>query len=169
MSVLWLPETAPPQVSEEAQQTVALRLLTEGIVPISRTALSALETTHEPLATYIDRFGFDLNRFSMEGHWPERVLKIGASVGMLAYRETGYFQTVDEDAFALGAAQAIRDGIPEAYLSSRCQDQNLQALMSIVADAHELVEPASDSGGYQQILDIGAGCVRYYMQQSLAA
>ena len=166
MSNLWLPEATPPQVSDEARLTVLERVLAVGIGETERQGLALIQAKHEPLAVYLDRFGFSLNNVSAEGLWPERVLKIGASLSALAYQESGYFQTVDDEALAVGTMIAEIDGIPDVYELSLCTDGGLLELVDAVHDAPDF---ATDQGGYAQILYIGAGCTRHFMQQAIAA
>lgn len=167
MSELWQPGRLEPQVSDEAGQAVIEQVLAEGPVAVSRGAEERLGCEHEALMGYLDRFGFELNNLSDERFWPERVLKIGASLSLLAYRETGYYQCVGEDKMAISASLAEMEGIPEAYFSSLFDDQGLARLMSGISEARPFVAP--DASGYRQILDVGAGCVRYHLQNALAA
>lgn len=91
---------------------------------------------------------------------------------MLAYRETGYYQELDEDAFEAGAEVAKVIGIPEAYEISCALDPKLSTLLVTVQETPELAEKAAMAdmrGGYGQILTMGAGCVRHFLQQKVAA
>jgi hypothetical protein len=169
MTLFWLPETTPPQVSDVAVDTVLSRVLQEGVIATSKAALQTLEADEENLAGYLDRFGFDANAISDEGYWPERVLKIGASLTLLAYRESGYTQTISDERLAVSAALANLEGVPEAYFSSYWQDAGLQSLISSVGDADSFQGPLVESAGYHQLLDMGAGCVRFYLQGAVAA
>ncbi len=166
MAELWIPQQTPPQISEEAQSVVLSLVLEEGITPIANTALLDLQYSEELLGEYLDRLGYDFNKISAEGFWPERVLKIGASLALLAYRETGYLQTINETAFEQANMIAMLEGIPEAYFSSTYADLGLVQLLDNVIEAPELRE---EDGGYYQMLTIGAGCTRFYMQQAIAA
>lgn len=166
MTDLWLPETTPPQVSESARLTVLERVFQVGVGGMEQQALSLLETQHEPFAEYLNRLGFQLNNISAEGLWPERALKVGAALSALAYQESGYFQTIDEEAFAVGCMVADLESVPEAYVMSLCTDTGLQELLGAV---HEAPDFAADRGGYGQVLQIGAGCTRHFMQQAIAA
>ena len=167
MTDIWVPEIGPPQVSGDAEVIVLNRILEEGVTFVSGQEIDRLQEEHEPLAAYLDELGFDLNRLSEEGFWPERTLKIGAALSMLAYRETGYFQLIDTDHFELGKFVADLYGIPEAYASSFLEDSGLKALIDAITGAPDFKH--DDGGGYAQVLSIGAGCVRHYMKHSLAA
>jgi hypothetical protein len=172
MSAIWIPETIPPQVTPLAEEALLGRVLEQGIDNITGEGLDVLRSEHVPLAEYLDRLGFTLNGLSTEGFWPDKVLKTAASVSILAYRETGYFQTVDEDIFNAGASIAATTGVPDAYTISCVLDSNLQNLLDTIQETPELIEVAADrrhQGGYQQVVSIGGGCVRHYLQQALAA
>ncbi len=164
--MLWLPETTPPQVTESARLTVLEQMLELGVGGIEHQGLELLEARHEPLADFLNRLGFQLNAISTEGMWPERVLKIGASLSALAYQESGYTQSVDENAIAFGSMLANIEGVPEAYVMSLYADAGLQELLGAVRETPDF---ARDQNGYAQVLCIGAGCTRHFMQQSLAA
>src|SRR5581483_5489618 len=121
---------------------------------------------HEPLGEYVDRLGFCLNNLSKEGPWPDRVVKVGSSLALLAYRETGYYNVIDEEAFQLGCLAAVASGVPETFISSARQDEGLQELVEGVLAIPDFTD---NEGGYRQVLEIGAACTRHYMQQALAA
>ncbi len=166
MAELWIPTATPPQLSEEAQTAVLTFVLEEGVTPITKAALRTLQSEQEPLGEYLDRFGFNLNTQSTEGFWPERVLKMGASLTLLAYREMGYLHQIDTTSFEKGSAAALLQGIPEAYISSMYDDVGLVDLINTVVTTPEL---SNSEGGYEQVLAIGAGCTRFYIQQAIAA
>lgn len=165
MAELWIPEQQPPQVSEAAAATVAVQLLDEGLAATSNAGLDRLQTTQDAFGGYLDRFGFDLNQRFTEGLWPERVLKIGASLAFLAYRETGYFQDIDNDAFQLRQALAELEGIPAAYISSLFADEQLLSVIDTAQAAPDLQAP--DPSAYRQVFGLGAGCMRYYLQAAV--
>ncbi|MGH7240049.1 MAG: hypothetical protein ACREHG_08285, partial [Candidatus Saccharimonadales bacterium] len=97
--------------------------------------------------------------------WPERALKIGASLTSLAYHESGYGEKMDEGALGLSIELAQFDGIPQAYLSSLFDDFVLKQLIGDVFSAPDFRAP--DDVGYLSALDLGAGCVRYHMRTLL--
>jgi hypothetical protein len=172
MSDLWIPEYTPPQVTAEAEDAVLGQVLEFGLDRATRSGTEIIESTHEPLAEYLDRFGFALNTLAAEGLWADKVLKTGAAISMLAYRETGYFHEIDDESFDAGAEAAKVLGIPEAYNISFILDANLITLIEAVQDTPKLAESASMpdmQGGYGQVLKLGAGCVRHFLQQSIAA
>lgn len=167
MSVFWLPEATPPQLSDESVTTIETRILEDGIAEACKPGLQRLENSTAGFATYLDQLGFNLNDLSDEGLWPARVLKIGASLTWAAYREAGYSQPIDDESLAISHAIAGLEGVPDAYFSSLWQDQRLLSLIETVSEA-QLFNTYS-YGGYRQMLDMGAGCVRFYMQGALAA
>lgn len=73
---------------------------------------------------------------------------------------------VAEEILEAGSQLASEQGIPETYLSSLPQDPKLDYITSAIAEHRDMQDP---HGGYQQVLGIGAGCTRYYLQQALAA
>lgn len=171
--MLWTPDlAAPPQLSEEAERTVTLKVLEHGVIPVANHALEQLQNEDQAYADYLDRFGFTLNQLSTEGFWPERMLKIGAALTLLAYREASYVPTIDEEAVTIGNMLAQLDGIPEAYLTALTLDQKLNNLTGAIIEAPDFSERgmgSTDTGGYRQVLEIGAGCTRHYVQQAIAA
>jgi hypothetical protein len=167
---LWTPENTQPQITEEAHDETLALLLAEGLDTITRDGLAILEADHEPLAEYLDRLSFELNHASTEGFWPERVVKFGAAVSIIAYRASGYFQLIDENDFIQGSQVAIRNGIPESYIISAISDSKLTGLVETLQETSLLSEGRLDSrdqGGYAQVTSIGAGCVRHYLQQAV--
>lgn len=172
-SDLWTPGFGvPPQVTPDAQISLLNRVIEEGIQPMVDDGLRILREESEPYAEYIDRFGFTLNQLSAEGFWPDKALKIGASLGMLAYRESGYFEAVDDDAFLVASERAKTVGIPEAYTISLIWDGSLINVLDGLREAPDISETAIDVrhwGGQRQIIEMGAGCTRHYLQQALVA
>lgn len=166
MHNFWVPEITPPQLSREAYENMSLKVLEHGIHDVAHKGLADLQTQHEPFAEYLDRLGFALNNISTEGLWPERTLKIGAAIALLGYQESGYFHLVDQTALEIGTLIAELEGIPEAFSMSFALDGNLVELLDTTHDAPDF---KADQGGYAQVLRIGAGCTRHYMQQAIAA
>lgn len=171
--MLWTPDIAsPPQLSEDAERSITLQVFERGVMPVANQALELLQNEDEAYADYLDRFGFELNRISSEGFWPERVLKVGAALTLLAYREASYVPVIDEETVNIGNTLAQLDGIPEAYLTALALDQTLGNLTGTILDAPDFSERGMGNvatGGYRQVLEIGAGCTRHYVQQAIAA
>lgn len=169
MSLLWIPERSEPQVTKEAREALTAEFKEAGsIVPLIKTGREVINNEeHQAFRSYIDELGFDLNCRSLEGAWPHRALKSGGSIAMHAYRKAGYQQNIGEFALTTGQFAAEIDGIPEAYFSSLNEDFNLTAIMMMVLESDDLRAP--DPSGYYEVMGIGAGCVRFYMEKELAA
>ena len=166
MSDIWTPGYNPPQVSYEATLAMLEELVEDGYTPLVARGQELLHSAQESLGEYIDRLGFQLNGLSDAGPWPDIMVKIGSAIAMCAYRETGYFQIVDEEIFNVGCLLATIDGIPDTFFTSAQADKSLQTLLGNVLS---LPDFRDEEGGFQQIMTIGAGCTRYFMQQALAA
>ncbi len=173
MNSLWTPEVEPPQVTQAAEAVILQQTLEHGAVAVAKEGYKLIRTDHEPLVTYLDALGTVLDGQSAEGMWPSRILKLGASISALAYRETGYFHAIDTEALEAGELKARPLGIPEAYAISYVLDPGLQSLTVAVSEVPEFTEGAvvdrRDSGGFEQVMNIGAGCVRHYLQQAVHA
>lgn len=129
--------------------------------------LARLQENDEPFGAYLDRFGFELNYKRPEGIWPARVLKMGATLAWIAYRASGYTQIIDDDAFSTGTFLAELWGVPDAYTTSYFEDYRLQRLMRLVLhNAPDLQEVGT---GYAQVLTLGAGSTRHYLQPAVLA
>jgi hypothetical protein len=169
MNTLWTPENLPPQLSETA--TVEFQtLLQHDVAPVLNRAFVELEEENEPFATFLDEFGFNLNQASSEGIWPERALKTGAAVTLLAYRQEGITNAVDERAIELGRFVAELHGVPTTYLERALEDSQLQKLTTALSknplyDESKLIP--ENQGGYLQVLELGSGCARHYLQQAI--
>ena len=165
MSNLWIPEEVPPQVSPEAYQAVSERLLTDGLDRLYSSGARQLDHDQELIGDYIAELGDELSTTN-EIPWRKRVLKIGSAVSLVAYRETGYYQTIDEVALAVGKFVAELDGVPDTYLRSAVEDPVLLEVIDTVLAAPEF---SQNSSGFRHALTIGAGCTRHFIQQALAA
>lgn len=168
--MLWLPEHTPPQVTEEAKEQVSQQLLEHGLSVVAEEALHALQTDCDPLAAYLDELGFTLNQVSAEGLWASRLLNIGAAITFFAYREADYFPPINKLTIELGQMTAKAEGIPEAYVTSLHSDYALMDLLQTISESYVFREDTlltTDQGGFRQVLDLGAGCTRFYMQQAL--
>lgn len=165
---LWTPDILPPQITPEAKLAVLEQVTGAGISATTGEKIPELQEEQEALALYLDQFGFDLNQRSTEGIWPERALKIGATVAFLAYKESGYTLALDKQTFEMYSMLAELEGIPEAYLTSMHYDFELLDLTLALRASKELETP-DRCDGYGQIIGIGAGCRRYYLQQAMAA
>lgn len=166
MTELWLPAVTPPQISEEAHELVIAEVLEKGLIDTSRRAQASLSLEDQALSNYIDKLGHEMSFASPDIPWHKNVLRLGAGLAWRAYRETGYYQAIDEH-FATGEILAELDGIPEAYLTSLECDLKLISLIDhSIEDGVEAVLQRVD---IKQVLGIGAGCVRFYLQQAVVA
>jgi hypothetical protein len=163
--MLWLPFGSPPKVKPEDGKAVVRRVSELGEYEVIRDGLHRLEVHQSPIMGYLDRLGFELNKLSEEGFWPERSLRFGAVIAYLSYLESGYYQEIDDDMFSLGFELALMDGIPDSYTSSYYADNTLQHTLEEVRVACNM--PSGE--GIDQISSMGAGVMRFYMQHALAA
>ena len=166
MSSFWVPESTPPQVTQIAADAVLLELLDGGVIDTTARYLHRLEEDNELLGTYVDALGLELNKLTDDSDWPRRILRLGAASAYFAYRETGYYQTVTTEAFQIGSQLAALEGVPEAYVRSLVSDPLLESLLSTVKDT---VIVGNEDAGVTQVLHIGAGCTRHFLQQAIAA
>lgn len=167
MSSLWLPEQHPPQASAEAVGDILQRVQEEGVTATVADAWTHLEDDDSLVVDHLNRVSRDIEDWHSCGLLPERMMKIGASLAWLAYRETGYYQAVDSDSFGVNEMLAQLEGIPQAYFMSLCDDRELMRLLGLAEQAPDL--PIAEVHKYREMTDIGAGCVRYYLQGAIAA
>ena len=165
--MLWTPDVIPPQTTAEAVKDILHRVQEEGLIATTAEAVTRLEDDDTLVVEHLARVSRDIEDWSSLGLMPERVLKIGAGLAWLAYHQTGYIPTVNEDTFSVSEQLAQLEGIPEAYVSSLWQDAQLRHLLTRTEQAPDL--PLAEVAQYQQLADMGAGCVRYYFQGALAA
>lgn len=155
-----------PRVSQDARANLSLLMGEKGVPAIVATGREIIRTKHAPLAGYIIRLGQRYNTLSTEGPWPLAALKMGASLSIVAYQDSGYSQEVDECAIEFGTLLAELDGIPDAYLLSLNADSGLS---DVPAEVIEIDHIRDKGGGIVQMLGIGAGCARHYLQQAITA
>jgi hypothetical protein len=168
--ILEVLEQRPPQIGGDVQKFVAGRVMNEGVIPVGMTALRALQEEQEPLGYYLDRFGFELNNTSAE-MWPAQALKLSAAVAMLAYQRAGYRHVLDEAALEISTSIAEMEGTPQAYILKGHEDFALMGLMTTVRRKTLEEFPISSGAHYGMhgVLETGAGCVRFHLQNALAA
>ena len=165
--MIWAPETSkPPLLKEKAEQNVLRRIGTEGLTPVTTDGFDLIRLVHQPLGTYLNGLGRELNKLSEEGPWPARALKVGACLAIVAYYHSGYDQHIDEDALAAGSLLAELGGIPDTFTVSASLDPVLIDFNRQVTS----VDALNDGGaGFAQVVGIGSGAVRHYLQQAIAA
>ncbi len=166
MSELLIPDTKPPQLSEYARDVVIQKISEKGLINTSLSAREAFSSKYQKLSDYIDILGIEMSFKSKDLHWHKDAIRIGAGLAWYAYYETGFFQNIDTH-FDSAETLAKRDGVPETYLSSLVCDQKLTSLINVsIQKGPEMALQRSD---IRQVLDIGAGCVRFYLQQAVIA
>ncbi|HSH18017.1 MAG TPA: hypothetical protein VK978_01400 [Candidatus Saccharimonadales bacterium] len=169
MNGIWTPEYNPPQINETALTTVRL-LLDEDYAGTINDATTDLDTRHDAFGSFLDQFGFALNKASEEGIWPAKTLKAAAAVTLLAYREAGIFTVIDEKAVKMGRFTAELYGIPDTYVVSMHDDKGLMRITDAVQEKPAFNDShlaAQHTGGYGQVLQLGSGCARHYLQQAI--
>lgn len=162
----WTPEQTPPQISSAALETIVERVRYEGVMPVACSALDKFGDAESDLLDRIDMLSFK-QRDSYKLGVPQRIMRIGASLTWLAYRETGYYQSIDEDTQVVCSLLAEVEGVPETYYQSLWQDLELLKLLGDIKTEPDLA--ASDDGSYQHLMDVGAGFVRYNLEGALKA
>lgn len=166
MSELWVPAMEPPQIDEDAKNAMLSRLRERGVIKVASVAVTDIRDDHKPYDRHLDRWGRELNGLSEEGIWPLDALKMGAALALAAYREAGYYQTIDDTAVEIGDFVAEMQGVPDIYIMSLNEDLRLQAVIAAASRAPEFLD---DEGGMVQVLGLGAGSARHYLQQAIAA
>ncbi|GAC1387208.1 MAG: hypothetical protein NVS1B7_5460 [Candidatus Saccharimonadales bacterium] len=159
MHNLWLPEQKPPQLDERVVDKISMDVLQHGLTKFYVNMLPVVIDNQPLIGEHLDALKLNDD----QDNRPIRVLRTSAVVTAYAYLETGYDQPLDHDTLRLSLMDAEIEGIPEAYLTSFCNDQQLQRLTGTLALASELRDGA-DLFDYPKILDIGAGNVRHYLQ-----
>lgn len=167
MSNIWRPELQPPLATDDAIQTVMDNVMSEGVFAVTNAVYARLQSEDEPFGEYLDRFGYGLNQVSAEGLWPERILKMGAALAKVAYVKSGYYQVIDSDVFDSGTFLAELWGVPDAYQTSFIEDPGLQKLIRMVLE--KAPDLQNEDRGYEQIIEIGAGSTRHYLQPAVLA
>lgn len=167
MELLWSPLRNQPQVSPAVETELVSEIAHGGITDVTVEGLKILRRHQGLLLDYLESMGLILNNLTHECGWPSHTLRIGSAVAMYAYYETGYEHNVESEAVNMGYLAAQIEGIPKAYFSSLGRDDKLAKIMEATTKSSTFDAP--DSDGYKQVLDIGAGCVRFFMEQALAA
>lgn len=164
MTELWTPPANPPQVSNEARAKLTHEFITKGIVEPSLNAHWSLQDSEKQLGNYILQLGSEMHQSQPKIPWHTNVLMVGAGIAWGAYRETGYYQEISEY-FAVAELMAEVNGIPDSYICSLADDQNLMSLIDdSLAEGNNMVLQMPD---LKHVLSIGAGCVRYFFEQAL--
>jgi hypothetical protein len=161
---IWTPEHIPPQLAEETVEKVGDLLLEKGLTRVYGDVLPVFQLQYPLLREYFLQMRLE----GFEDHRPVQVLRTAAVITSFAYLQSGYDQPIDERVLVQGQLEADLEGVPDAYLASVLSDANLRRLMDILTDAPELQDGA-DQYDYAPILELGAGCVRHFFKQAVAA
>lgn len=165
IDTLLIPEKTPPQINTVVAKKLKYQIREFGPIEIATPAAQQLESKQEKIATYLDELGFDLNSI-IDELWPAWAIRLGASLAYLGY-EASQQTTVVDQTFDLSRDLAEIQGIPEAYATNMYNDQELQSIINTAFEDSRLKN--IDGSGLLQISIIGAGCLRFYMQEALLA
>lgn len=165
MNEFWIPSATPPQVSEEAKLSVTKRLLANGIVKPAVNAFYELTESEELLGNYAAELGAMMGEAGSQIKWHKNVLKIGAGIAYASYRASGYENRIDEN-FAVAELLAEIEGVPESYIYSLSDDQNLISVLD--ASISEGTNMVLQRPELRHVLNVGAGLVRFYFEQDIA-
>lgn len=162
---LWIPENTPPQINGEVSANLQKQIHEYGAIEIANAAVDQLNSDQQRIGSYIEELGFYLNS-TINNVWPAWALRLGAALAYLGYDYSKQSTIVDET-FDLSRDLAELQGIPDAYATSMYSDQALQALIDTAFEDDRL--QAKDGQGLLQLSIIGAGCLRFYMQEAILA
>lgn len=168
MNSIWLPEKEPPLVDGDAITKIMDRVLERGLVAIAYRELSVLKKESKAFNAFVKNFGTKLNELSTEGPWPDRAFKMGVALARVAYSESGYYQVIDGDAVDSGNFLAELWGEPDIYQTRYHEDESLRILVQAAIDNAPDLVPDPELG-YSQIITIGAGATRHYLQPAVLA
>ncbi len=161
---LWLPDNSPPQILPSVVDDVNSLIIEHGAIAIVNTAAKQLETNQDCIQSYLDEFGFELNKKSTEGFWPYLALRVGAALAYLSYAKSNLTVPV-EKTFDSSKDIAEFNGIPESFIISAYEDVGLQSILATAFQEKTL--QAEDDMGLQQVATIGAGCIRFFIHEAL--
>src|SRR6185436_7921569 len=102
MNDIWIPIAGPPLVDNDTKESFLEKLHEGETRNLTKSALPLIHEEHWPFGRFIDGFGQNLNRITDDEQWHEQTLKIGTALAIATYRESGYYQVIDVDAFGLG-------------------------------------------------------------------
>lgn len=165
MSNIIIPSNTEPQINEQALDQVSSDVLQKGLFRTGLSAAALLIDNERKFAAHIINIADELTVEPIN-LWPRKTLYIGAGLAWKAYRETGYYQRID-DGFTAAKQLEINKGGSHAYLSSLVCDPTLSLLLEISRESKELNSYVGTD--MERVLAIGAGCVRFYLQQAVVA
>ncbi len=165
---IWLPGQEPPQLNPEATEAILVDVLEKGIDTFTSEGRDEIERHHIALAEYLDLLSNSLVAVTEGEKWPDRMLRIGAATAILGYQKAGIDSEIDDQAIERGTMFAEFEGVPDAYVSCLYLDARLAELRSTLLTIPDLQNPELDEP-YSRVMDIGAGCTRFFLQQAIAA
>lgn len=164
MSEFWIPPATQPQVSEQARLRLTEKFLEAGVVRPAVNAFYEMSETEELLGNYALELGAMMGEVGSQIKWHKNVLKIGAGIAYASYRESGYKNRIDEN-FAIAELMAEIEGVPESYIFSLSDDQNLISVIDTsLSEGTNMVLQRPE---LRHVLNVGAGLVRYYFEQAI--
>ncbi len=166
MTEFIIPQATEPLISEQALDQVSFDVLQNGLFTTGLSAAHMLLDKETLLGEHMLDIANNLIIETPINKWPARTLYIGAGLAWKAYRETGYYQSIDYG-FNITSPASLKDGLHMTYLSSLVLDQTLSLLLDISSESKELEKYVGND--LEKTLGIGAGCVRFYLQQAVDA
>jgi len=164
MTEIFIPHIAEPLISEQALGQISSDILQNGLFTTGLSAVAMLLDNELLFAEHMADIAKGLTIDSPVNKWPAITLYAGAGLAWKAYRETGYYQSIDYG-FSNTNDSTVNKRNPKTYLSSLVLDQSLFLLVDISSESKELEKYVGTDK--EENLGIGAGCVRFYLQQAV--
>lgn len=166
MTEFIFPRSEEPLISEEALGQVSSDVLQKGLSTTGLSAASMLIVHESLFAEHMADIASELTIMTPINIWPIKTLYIGAGLAWKAYRETGYYHSLDYG-FNTTPQIASKKLLHMSYLSSLVLDPILNLLLDISSESKELNDYVGND--MQKTLGIGAGCVRFYLQKAVVS
>ena len=161
---LWIPENSPPQLEGEVAEILMDELDREGVQTVVQEIIDEFASTQGRLDYYLDEYGFELNRLSREDFWAAPVFRLGAMLAYLGYKLSDRVVPLEET-LDLTIDLAAIQGLPDIYAISLYTDTKLQKLVDQAFTDFRMEQ--SEGDGYHQVAILGAGCMRFHMQEAI--
>ncbi len=165
-SEFWLPEKTPPLLDRAVAEQLTKKIRQDSVMAIAAEAEKEFDNSQPRIRAYLDELGFELNAIANDGPWPAKVLAIAAALAYLGYERSRQITNVDRT-FDLSRVLADIQGVPAAFIISASGDPVLSDVFTVAFTDPRLREVNGD--GYLQVAGIGAGCVRFYLQEAMLA
>lgn len=166
MSKLIFPSATEPQISEQALDQVSSDVLQKGLFKTGLSAAALLVDSERQFAGHIINIADELSTELPINLWPRKTLYIGAGLAWKAYRETGYYHSID-DGFTVDEQLELNKGGALTYLSSLVCDPTLSLLLDISRESKEMNSYVGND--MERVLAIGAGCLRFFLHKAVVA